>query len=133
MAEKVAITKTKLDLLADTINAKAGTSGKKTIDQMVEAVQTLSSGSGIKIKSMRRTSGPKKTAYQSGETFSAQGLLVELTYSNYAIKSSMRVTQSLGFSWDEDKVLLSGQTSFTIYYTEDGTTISLDIPISVSG
>lgn len=132
MAEKVAITKTKLDLLADTINTKAGTSGKKTIDQMVEAVKTLSSGSKIKIKSMRRTSGPTKSAYQSGETFSAQGLLVELTYSNNAIKSSVRVTQSLGFSWDEDKVLLSGQTSFTIYYTEDGTTISLDISISVS-
>lgn len=46
MADKVLITKSKLDTLANTINAKAGTSGGKTIDQMAQIVQDMSGQSG---------------------------------------------------------------------------------------
>lgn len=43
MSEKVVVTKSKLDELADSINEKAGDTGKKTIDQLKETVAGLSS------------------------------------------------------------------------------------------
>ena len=44
MSEKVVVTKSKLDELANVINEKAGTTGKKTIDQLKETVSN-----GIKV------------------------------------------------------------------------------------
>lgn len=44
---KVVVTKSKLDNLAQHINAKAGTSGAKTIAQMQEAVDSITSGIAI--------------------------------------------------------------------------------------
>lgn len=45
MAEKVTVTKSLLDGLAQSINARAGTTGKKTIAQMRTAVEGISAGS----------------------------------------------------------------------------------------
>lgn len=42
MSEKVVVTKSKLDELADSINQKAGDTAKKTIDQLRETVAGLS-------------------------------------------------------------------------------------------
>lgn len=41
MSEKVVVTKSKLDALADAINTKAGQTGQKTIDQMKAAVAEI--------------------------------------------------------------------------------------------
>lgn len=38
---KVIISKAKLDALADAISAKSGVSGKKTIDEMITAVNSI--------------------------------------------------------------------------------------------
>lgn len=38
---KVIVTKTKLDALANSINDKAGSTGKKTIDQMKDMVDNM--------------------------------------------------------------------------------------------
>lgn len=38
---KVIVTKTKLDALANSINDKAGSTGKKTIDQMKDTVDNM--------------------------------------------------------------------------------------------
>lgn len=45
MAEKYAVTKSKMDALAQSINKKAGTTGKKTITQMQATVEGIATGS----------------------------------------------------------------------------------------
>lgn len=47
MSDKVIITKSKIDGLAQTINNKAGTSGSKTIDEMVNIVNNISIGGDL--------------------------------------------------------------------------------------
>lgn len=41
MSKKVVVTKSKLDELANSINEKAGKTGKKTIDQLKETVDNM--------------------------------------------------------------------------------------------
>ena len=45
MADKYIVTKSLLDDLAQSINSKAGTTGKKTIKQMQTAVEGIATGS----------------------------------------------------------------------------------------
>ena len=47
MAERYVITKSKMDALAQSINAKSGTTGPKTIAEMQNAVDNLSTGAGL--------------------------------------------------------------------------------------
>ena len=39
--KKVIVSKAKLDALADAISAKSGVSGKKTIDEMIVAIDSI--------------------------------------------------------------------------------------------
>ena len=84
-SEKVVVTKRKLDTLADAINAKADSSGAKTIDELVQTVN------GIRVKDIWLNSGsiktpPTKTTYNPGEPIDTTGMVVTLEYSNGATK-----------------------------------------------
>ena len=84
-SKKVVVTKLKLDTLADAINAKADSSGAKTIDELVKTVN------GIRVKDIWLDSGsiktpPTKTIYNPGEPIDTTGMVITLGYSNGATK-----------------------------------------------
>lgn len=84
-SEKVVVTKRKLDTLADAINAKADSSGAKTIDELVQTVN------GIRVKDIWLQGGylkkpPTKTTYNPGEPIDTTGMVITLSYSNGATK-----------------------------------------------
>lgn len=84
-SEKVVVTKRKLDTLADAINAKADSSGAKTIDELVKTVN------GIRVKDIWLDSAsiktpPTKTIYNPGEPIDTTGMVITLGYSNGATK-----------------------------------------------
>ena len=79
------VTKLKLDTLADAINAKADSSGAKTIDELVKTVN------GIRVKDIWLNSTsiktpPTKTIYNPGEPIDTTGMVIALGYSNGATK-----------------------------------------------
>lgn len=108
---KVVVTKRKLDTLADAINAKADSSGAKTIDELVQTVN------GIQVKDIwpNRISiktPPTKTIYNPGETIDTTGMVVTVEYSNGATKD---ITS--GFTINPTKATV-GCTHFTVTHTE---------------
>ena len=110
-SEKVVVTKRKLDTLADAINAKADSSGAKTIDELVETVN------GIRVKDIWLDSSsiktpPTKTTYNPGEPIDTTGMVVTLGYSNGATKD---ITS--GFMIDPETAIV-GFKYVTIKYTE---------------
>ena len=84
-SKKVVVTKLKLDTLADAINAKADSSGAKTIDELVKTVN------GIQVKDIwldhcSIKTPPTKTIYNPGEPIDTTGMVIALGYSNGATK-----------------------------------------------
>lgn len=84
-SKKVVVTKLKLDTLADAINAKADSSGAKTIDELIKTVN------GIRVKDIWLNSTsiktpPTKTIYNPGEPIDTTGMVIALGYSNGATK-----------------------------------------------
>ena len=78
-SKKVVVTKLKLDTLADAINAKADSSGAKTIDELVKTVN------GIRVKDIWLDSAsiktpPTKTIYNPGEPIDTTGMVIALGY-----------------------------------------------------
>lgn len=117
-SEKVVVTKRKLDTLADAINAKADSSGAKTIDELVETVN------GIRVKDIWLDSSsiktpPTKTTYNPGEPIDTTGMVVTLVYSNGATKD---ITS--GFTISPETAIV-GFKYVTIKYTEGDITKSM--------
>lgn len=117
-SKKVVVTKLKLDTLADAINAKADSSGAKTIDELVETVN------GIRVKDIWLNSGsiktpPTKTTYNPGEPIDTTGMVVTLEYSNGATKD---ITS--GFTIDPETAVV-GYKRVDIKYTEGDTRLHM--------
>lgn len=72
MADKVLITRSKLDTLANKINTKAGTTGSKTIDQMGETVDKIINGYII----------PARTYYGVDRPTTSKELNADITFTN---------------------------------------------------
>ena len=113
-SKKVVVTKLKLDTLADAINAKADSSGAKTIDELVETVN------GIQVKDIWLQGGsiktpPAKTTYNPGEPIDTTGMVVTLEYSNGATKD---ITS--GFTISPETAMV-GYERVIIEYTEGDT------------
>ena len=117
-SEKVVVTKHKLDTLADAINAKADSSGAKTIDELVQTVN------GIRVKDIWLHSGsiktpPTKTTYNPGEPIDTTGMVVTLEYSNGATKD---ITSGFTISPETATV---GYKRVDIKYTEGDTKLHM--------
>ena len=111
-SKKLVVTKLKLDTLADAINAKADSSGAKTIDELVKTVN------GIRVKDIWLSSGsiktpPTKTTYNPGEPIDTTGMVVTLVYSNDATKD---ITS--GFTIISPETAVVGYNRVNIEYTE---------------
>lgn len=124
-SEKVVVTKLKLDTLADAINAKADSSGAKTIDELVKTVN------GIRVKDIWLNSGsiktpPTKTTYNPGEPIDTTGMVVTIGYSNGATKD---ITS--GFTINPETAVV-GYKRVNIQYTEGDITtyITQDIVVN---
>ena len=117
-SKKVVVTKRKLDTLADAINAKADSSGAKTIDELVQTVN------GIRVKDIWLNSGsiktpPTKTTYNPGEPIDTTGMVVTLEYSNGATKD---ITS--GFTIIPETAVV-GYKYLNIKYTEGDKKLSM--------
>ena len=114
-SKKVVVTKLKLDTLADAINAKADSSGAKTIDELVKTVN------GIRVKDIWLDSSsiktpPTKTIYNPGEPIDTTGMVITLGYSNGATKD---ITS--GFTISPETAIV-GENLYITY--KEGDTIS---------
>lgn len=114
-SKKVVVTKLKLDTLADAINAKADSSGAKTIDELVKTVN------GIRVKDIWLNSTsikapPTKTIYNPGEPIDTTGMVITLEYSNGATKD---ITS--GFTISPETAMV-GENLYITY--KEGDTIS---------
>lgn len=117
-SKKVVVTKLKLDTLADAINAKADSSGAKTIDELVQTVN------GIRVKDIWLHSGSiktplTKTTYNPGEPIDTTGMVVTLEYSNGATKD---ITS--GFTISPETAIV-GYKRVDIKYTEGDTKLHM--------
>ncbi len=89
----------------------------KTTTQAITVSKVLSS---IKV-----TTAPTKTSYNTGEYFDETGMVVTATYND---KTTTKVT---GYTVTNGNSLTTGQTSVTISYTENGVTKTTTQPITV--
>ena len=124
-SEKVVVTKLKLDTLADAINAKADSSGAKTIDELVKTVN------GIRVKDIWLEGGfiktpPTKTTYNPGEPIDTTGMVIILKYSNGATKD---ITS--GFTISPETAMV-GHESVIIEYKEGDITAFITLNIVVN-
>ena len=74
------------------------------------------------------TAGTFKTSYVEDDTFDATGLKLTLTYND----TRKNKTITSGYVVDTTTKLKKTDTSWTVSYTENGVTKSVDIPITVS-
>ena len=124
-SKKVVVTKLKLDTLADAINAKADSSGAKTIDELVKTVN------GIRVKDIWLQGGylkkpPTKTTYNPGEPIATTGMVVTIAYSNGATKD---ITS--GFTISPETAVV-GYEYVIIEYKEGDTTAFITLNIVVN-
>ena len=124
-SKKVVVTKLKLDTLADAINAKADSSGAKTIDELVQTVN------GIRVKDIWLNSGSiktpaTKTTYNPGEPIDTTGMVVTLEYSNGATKD---ITSGFTISPETATV---GYKRVIIKYTEGDKKLAMHQAIVVN-
>ena len=81
----------------------------------------------VKIESLSVTQNPYTVKYQTGSTFDANGLIISAVYND----GSTKVIPAEKYVIDTEAILVTGDTSFSVSYTEGEETKSVLVPIGV--
>ena len=73
------------------------------------------------------TGSATKTVYNQGESFDCTGAQIKVTYDNGAVETKDVTKEMVG-----DAPLTLGMTSVSVTYTEGGTTVIVNIPVTVN-
>lgn len=99
-----------------------GQTGAKVISDILATGWDMSGFTPVRLEITRQ---PNKTEYDDGERFSTDGMIVTVYFENGA---HMEVTS---YTYAPTGALSMSDTSITVYYALNGTTVSAKVPITV--
>ena len=82
----------------------------------------------VKMESLSIVQNPYTVKYQTGSTFDAEGLIISAVYND----GSTKVIPADKYAVDTEKVLVTGDSSVSVSYTEGGETKAVSVPIGVA-
>lgn len=81
----------------------------------------------VKMESLSVVQNPYTVKYQTGDTFNAEGLIISAVYND----GSTKVIPAEKYIIDTDQILVTGDSSVSVSYTEGEETRAVSVPIGV--
>ena len=81
----------------------------------------------VKMESLSVVQNPYTVKYQTGDTFNAEGLIISAVYND----GSTKVIPAEKYIIDTDQILVTGDSSVSVSYTEGGETKAVSVSIGV--